>query len=100
YLFYVDLDCDASDPKAAGALEKVRELCLEFRLLGSYDIAAPRGEAPPRPERKERTEPAAPPAKAELPSSAKNWPKAARPTKPNGTVVRIRELAIGGDEFI
>jgi chorismate mutase/prephenate dehydratase len=103
YLFYADLDCDAKDPAAAGALERVRELCLEFRLLGSYDIASPRGEGPPRPERKARAPEAssAVPAKgAELPSSAKNWPKAARPSKPNGTVVRIRELAIGGDDFI
>jgi chorismate mutase/prephenate dehydratase len=102
YLFYADLDCDAKDPEAAGALERVRELCLEFRLLGSYDIASPRGETTPRVERKPRVPEAstAAPAKTELPSSAKNWPKAARPTKPSGTVVRIRELAIGGDGFI
>jgi chorismate mutase/prephenate dehydratase len=101
YLFYADLDCDAKDPAAAGALEKVRELCVEFRLLGSYDIAPPRGEATPRPApRKPETAPAAKSAAAELPSSAKNWPKAARPSKPNGTIVRVRELAIGGDGFV
>jgi len=106
YLFYADLDCDAREPTAERALERVRELCLEFRLLGSYDIAASpetaprerpgRGAAPPSPEAGRR----AAANTAELPSSAKNWPKAARPSKPNGTVVQIRHVAVGGDEFV
>jgi len=107
YLFYADLDCDARDPDAARALERVRELCAEFRLLGSYDIASPRAESATRAS--ERTskgarDPSAgagsPKAAADLPSSAKNWPKAARPSKPNGTVVRVRQVDVGGDGFI
>ncbi len=82
----------------------MRELCVEFRLLGSYDIAPPRGEAPPRESRQKKLDPGATTsaknAATELPSSAKNWPKAARPSKPNGTVVHIRQVAVGGDSFI
>ncbi len=101
YLFYADLDCDAREPGAAAALEKARELCAEFRLLGSYDIAPPKGEAPPRTaEKKDRAPLASAPKPTELPSSAKNWPKAARPSKPNGTVVRIHQVDIGGDDFV
>jgi chorismate mutase/prephenate dehydratase len=103
YLFYADLDCDAREPGAAVALERVRELCVEFRLLGSYDIAPPRGENAPRAERKSppvQATAVAPPSKAELPSSAKNWPKAARPSKPNGTIVRVRQVDVGGDGFV
>src|SRR6266566_2823031 len=104
YLFCADLDCDAKDPAAAGALERVRELCVEFRLLGSYDIAPLRGEALPRENWQKKLDPGATTSRksaaAELPSSAKNWPKAARPSKPNGTVVHIRQVAVGGDSFI
>src|SRR5262249_35932351 len=35
-----------------------------------------------------------------LPSSAKNWPKAARPSKPSGTMVKIRHVDVGGDDFV
>jgi chorismate mutase/prephenate dehydratase len=105
YLFYADLDCDAREATAAGALDRVRELCVEFRLLGSYDIA-PSRETPPGTERQRAPAPSPEPggrataSLAELPSSAKNWPKAARPSKPNGTIVRIRHVAVGGDDFI
>jgi 3-deoxy-7-phosphoheptulonate synthase len=105
YLFYADIDCDAADPSAAAALEKARALSSEFRLLGSYDIAAKaEGRAPvvhdaakaPSERRDAPTESGAP----ELPSSAKNWPKAARPSHPSGTRVRIRDVDVGGDEFV
>ncbi|HEX9294802.1 MAG TPA: prephenate dehydratase domain-containing protein, partial [Polyangiaceae bacterium] len=101
YLFYADLDCDARDAGTAAALEKARELCAEFRLLGSYDLAPSKGEALPRAAEKRDRAPAAPlPKPTELPSSAKNWPKAARPSKPNGTVVRVHQVDIGANDFV
>src|SRR5262249_32010467 len=87
---------------AAAALAKVRELCVEFRLLGSYDVAA----APARANEKGAPPRAAvapvPVADAEpkLPAAAKNWPQAARPTRPQGTRARVRQVEVGGDQFI
>ena len=83
--FYADIDCDANEPAAAAALEK-RGPFVGVRLLGSYDIAAKAdGRAPVVDATKSRpvqqhSLAVATTGGAELPSSAKNWPKAARPT--------------------
>ena len=102
YLFYADLDGDAGDARVANALQRARDVCAEFQLLGSYDIAAPSGERPTRvaPALGEATASVARVEPAPLPASAKNWPKAARPTRPKGTVVTVRQVAIGGDDFV
>jgi chorismate mutase/prephenate dehydratase len=105
YLFYADIDCDAREPSAAAALEKARAIASEFRLLGSYDIATTTEGREPA-AAKARTDAAAPPSASvatsgpELPSSAKNWPKAARPARPGGTRVHIRGVDVGGDDFV
>lgn len=116
YLFYADLDCDVADAVARAALDRVRALCSEFRLLGSYDVAGgaspegsarrPAGEAvgAPPPGLGPPTPNAAAPGVAgpstSLPSSAKNWPKAARPSRPSGTRVPVRNVEIGGERFV
>jgi chorismate mutase/prephenate dehydratase len=104
YLFYADIDGDAREPEAAAALEKARALSSEFRLLGSYDVAsAVEGRAPTHvasPGATSAESPTKPAAAPELPSSAKNWPKAARPSRPAGTRVHIREVEVGGDAFV
>jgi len=104
FLFYADIDCDASEPAAAAALEKARTHSSEFRLLGSYDVAGKaEGRAPVADVSKSQAgqQPrVATISGAELPSSAKNWHKAARPSHPTGTRVRIRDVDIGGDEFV
>jgi 3-deoxy-7-phosphoheptulonate synthase len=35
-----------------------------------------------------------------MPAGAKNWPKAARPSKPGGTQVRVGHTQIGGGDFV
>src|SRR5439155_5147538 len=35
-----------------------------------------------------------------MPSGAKNWPKAARTSKPGGTQVRVGNALVGGGEFV
>jgi chorismate mutase/prephenate dehydratase len=104
YFFYADIDCDAHEPSAAGALEKARALASEFRLLGSYDVAtkAERRDTSVEMARAQAATPSTGTAKSgpELPSSAKNWPKAARPTHPSGTRVRIGNVDVGGDDFV
>jgi 3-deoxy-7-phosphoheptulonate synthase len=99
YLFYADIDCDAGEPTAAVALEKARALSSEFRVLGSYDVAAnAEGRAPIATA--QATLRKAPSLAPELPSSAKNWPKAARRSRTGGTRVRIGNVNVGGDEFV
>jgi len=107
YMFYADLEGDAADPRVAAALAKVRESCTELRLLGSYDVAAPvekpAAVKPPAaalsPAVAMDGEP--PPAPANMPSAAKNWPRAARPSKPAGTQVRVgAAVVVGGADFV
>lgn len=97
YLFYADLDCDLRDERAAKALEVMRAETSELRVLGSYDVAGSSpAEASP-----DRTPPRATScALPELPASSKNWPKAARTHRPNGTRVPVRNVQIGGEDFV
>jgi prephenate dehydratase len=46
YMFFADLDAGAEEPAVAGALEGLRDICEEVRVLGSYRAARPaaRGE--------------------------------------------------------
>jgi chorismate mutase/prephenate dehydratase len=104
YMFYADFDGDAADPQIAAALAVMREACTEFRVLGSYDVASlnpaqqgdkPAAEPPrPQPAREGRT--SSPP----MPPGAKNWPKAARTSKPGGTQVRVGSALVGGGDFV
>jgi 3-deoxy-7-phosphoheptulonate synthase len=104
YLFYADLEGDAADANVAAALSRARDLCAEFRLLGSYDVAPLPGEN--RPPRADIAAPKVEPRVGSggevpaMPSAAKNWPKAARTSRPRGTVVTVRGVAIGGDDFV
>jgi chorismate mutase/prephenate dehydratase len=104
YLFYADLDGDVAHPRVAAALEKTRELCAEFRVLGSYDVASPSAAGADASRRAETPRVVVAggiaAASSELPASAKNWPKAARPHRPKGTIVTVRQVAVGGDDFV
>jgi 3-deoxy-7-phosphoheptulonate synthase len=116
YLFYADFDGDAADPAIAGALKTMRASCTELRLLGSYDAdrpadapdekrttamapeaGAPSAGAPPSPLRPTAKGASSPPP---MPAAAKNWPKAARPSHPGGTQIRIGGVLLGGGDFV
>lgn len=36
YIFFIDLEGHIEDPKVKKALERVKEICLDFKFLGSY----------------------------------------------------------------
>jgi chorismate mutase/prephenate dehydratase len=100
YLFYADFEGDAAEPRIAAALAAVRERCTEFRLLGSYDVASPEKVAPAMAhaalsDKGSARAPSLPPH-----PGAKNWPKAARASKPEGTQLRIGGTLIGGGDFV
>jgi chorismate mutase/prephenate dehydratase len=40
YLFYVDLEGHQEDPRVHSALEEIENLCVHFKLLGSFPCAA------------------------------------------------------------
>jgi chorismate mutase/prephenate dehydratase len=100
YMFYADFEGDADDSAVAAALAKTRALCTEFRLLGSYDVdtqakpAAPPRAAAPVPRTAGTSSP--PP----MPPAAKNWPRAARTSRPAGTQIRVGGALIGGGDFV
>jgi chorismate mutase/prephenate dehydratase len=100
YLFYADFEGDAGEAKIGAALEDVRALCTEFRLLGSYDVdmLEERPAAVPLPPA--RAVAAGAPAAPPMPAGAKNWPKAARPSKPGGTRLRVGGVLLGGGDFV
>ena len=106
YLFYADFDGDAEDAPIAAALSAVRARCTELRVLGSYDVDSGRGPAPRRPRLPRcpcscravaRLEASSPPP---MPAAAKNWPRAARTSRPGGTQLRIGDALIGGGDFV
>jgi 3-deoxy-7-phosphoheptulonate synthase len=100
YLFYADFEGDAGEAKIAAALEDVRALCTEFRLLGSYDVDLLEERPLPLPVSAVRTVPASAPTPPPMPAGAKNWPMAARPSKPSGTQLRIGGVLLGGGDFV
>jgi chorismate mutase/prephenate dehydratase len=107
YLFYVDFEGDAKDPKVAAALEKLRPHTTTLQVIGSYDSHksahhADKGAQSPKTvvEIASGTADAAGWNASLLPSSAKNWPKVARSANPAGTRVTLGGITIGGDEFV
>ncbi|APR84085.1 2-keto-3-deoxy-D-arabino-heptulosonate-7-phosphate synthase I beta [Minicystis rosea] len=100
YMFYADFEGDAVDARIAEAITSMRARCTEFRLLGSYDIAAPAEKRAPVLQKPVAATVTCTPAAPAMPAAAKNWPKAARPSKPAGTQVRIGPALVGGGDFV
>jgi chorismate mutase/prephenate dehydratase len=97
YMFYADFEGDVAEPRVQAALDEVRRACTELRVLGSYDVDAPEDRRAPAPPRATAS---TPPPPLSLPPGAKNWPKAARPSKPAGTQIRVGGVVVGGGEFV
>jgi 3-deoxy-7-phosphoheptulonate synthase len=101
-IFYIDFDGDVDEPNVAGALRELRSACKTLSVLGSYDahVGAPVGASETavrpsleRPPERRSVEPIAP--AVETP-----FPRVARPTKPDGTVLRVGNVRIGDGEFV
>ncbi|MHB8433137.1 MAG: 3-deoxy-7-phosphoheptulonate synthase [Candidatus Tyrphobacter sp.] len=101
-IFYVDFDGDVRDENVGRALVALRGACKTLCVLGSYDAhlgepvgasdAAVRPSLERVPERRS-VEPITP--LVESP-----FPRVARPTKPDGTVLRVGNVRIGDGEFV
>jgi chorismate mutase/prephenate dehydratase len=97
YLFYVDFEGDVSEPRIEQALGDLRAKTLNLQVIGSYSV----GLGPPRPDPVPTPPAAGRPPAPPLPASAKNYPKAARPARPQGTRVPLGSgTVLGGDDFV
>jgi 3-deoxy-7-phosphoheptulonate synthase len=102
YLFYVDLEGSTTESAVATALEALRQHTTSLQVLGSYGVADARearsplrGACAPA-----ETPPSPPPVPADA-AAAKNYPKAARSARPQGTRVPLGYgVVAGGDEFL
>ncbi len=94
--FYVDLEGDCEEERVKNALEKMRQHTTSFQVIGSYDIGTSRDEGTEAPRKVIVS--SAPKERPPLPTSAKNWPKAAR--KETTTRLSVGGVVLGGDEFV
>ncbi len=101
-IFYIDFDGDVTDPNVAKALAQMRGACETFTVLGSYDahVGEPVGasEVTVRPSLERAPERLAP--EPIVPQVETPFPRVARATKPDGTVLRIGNVRIGDGEFV
>jgi chorismate mutase / prephenate dehydratase len=118
YMFFVDFEGNAADPRTATALDELRAAALFVKILGSYPAKALR--APARPG-DVPGQPAAAPAPAQPESSPQDPAEmleavAAAPRPAGGrsrhyklvdraarqadTVIRVGDVLVGGDGFV
>jgi chorismate mutase/prephenate dehydratase len=109
YLFFIDIEGNADDPRTAAALDELRSAALFLKILGSYpakalraparagDVAA--GTAADRPA--EMLEAVAGVAAAPRPAPrSRQYKLVDRAARPADTVIRVGDLLIGGDGFV
>ena len=122
YMFFVDFEGNAADPRTAAALDELRAAALYVKILGSYPAKALR--APARPvgltaepagvtsEPPSRTEAsaqdpaemleavAATPKPATGRSRSRHYKLVDRAARQDDTVIAVGDLLIGGDGFV
>ncbi|HEY5350468.1 MAG TPA: 3-deoxy-7-phosphoheptulonate synthase, partial [Candidatus Lustribacter sp.] len=100
-VFYVDFDGDVDDANVAEAITALKRACKTLTVLGSYDAHAGepigRNDDPPRAlvELVREIAPA-PPVK---PMADSPFPRVARGSNPNGTMLQVGGVRIGDGEF-
>jgi len=107
YLFFVDFEGNAADPRTVAALDELRSAALYIKVLGSYPAKVLReparaGELPVPPESESAVEmleavAAAPPA---APRRSSHYKLVDRTARQNDTVVRVGDVLVGGDGFV
>ena len=109
YVFYIDFEGNVAEPRVENALVELRGATSFLKILGSFPIesrertaptvrtlAGGRGPAP-------ATGGAQPPAVArhiDADSPHKNYQLASRDTKNRDTIIKVRGVEIGGNEFV
>jgi chorismate mutase / prephenate dehydratase len=122
YMFFVDFEGNASDPRTAAALDELRSAALFVKVLGSYPAKALRaparlGDLPDRRadgDRRAGQQPDSGPSTGDPAEMLEAVVAAPRPTAPRSrhyklvdrearqadTVIRIGDVLVGGDGFV
>jgi len=115
YLFFLDFEGNAADPRTAAALDELRSAALFIKVLGSYPAKALRhqphlGELPGEPAggqlaRQDSDSPAdtLEAVAATLPPTAgksRQYRLVDRAARPADTIVRVGDVLVGGDGFV
>jgi chorismate mutase/prephenate dehydratase len=102
YLFYLDFEGNLADARVAQAMEKLRTTTTSLKVLGCYP-SQHRAKTPPGIEAfldaAQEIEPA-PEAPAQESDGQINYRLASRGNKPEDTVIRVRDVRIGGAGFV
>ena len=105
YLFFLDFEGNAADPRTAAALDELRSAALYIKVLGSYpakalrhrprpgDLPGPQGGESPA-DTLEAVAAQAPPARG-----SRQYRLVDRAVRQADTVVRVGDLLVGGDGF-
>jgi chorismate mutase/prephenate dehydratase len=109
YLFFVDFEGNAADPRTVAALDELRSAALYIKVLGSYPAKVLREPARtgeltvpgPGPGAVEMLEAvAAVPASASASRRSPHYKLVDRTARQADTVVRVGDLLVGGDGFV
>jgi chorismate mutase / prephenate dehydratase len=110
YMFFVDFEGNAADPRTAAALDELRSAALFVKVLGSYPAKALRaparpGEVPGQPaapaqqDQAEMLEAVAAAPRAEA-SRSRHYKLVDRAARQDDTVIRAGDVLVGGDSFV
>jgi chorismate mutase/prephenate dehydratase len=106
YLFFLDFEGNAADPRTAATLDELRSAALYIKVLGSYPAKALRhrarqGDLPARPgsespaDALEAVAAAGPP-----PRKSRQYRLVDRAARQADTIVRVGDVLVGGDGFV
>jgi len=103
YMFFIDFEGNVQQERTARALDELRIAALYVKVLGSYPAKATAGQAQaaglPEPDLQPPADDA-PPARSAAVHRSKQYKLADRASRPEDTVVRVRDLLIGGGSFV
>ncbi len=106
YLFFLDFEGNAAEPRTAVALDELRSAALYIKVLGSYPAKALRhparpGLVPGAPAEESAADAIEAVAAAPAPAAGRSrqYRLVDRAARPADTVVRVGDLLVGGDGF-
>ena len=107
YLFFLDFEGNAADPRTAAALDELRSAALYIKVLGSYPAKALRhrarpGELPDRQPGESPVDALEAVAAVEVPAGrrSRQYKLVDRAARQADTIVRVGDLLVGGDGFV
>ena len=106
YLFFLDFEGNAAEPRTAAALDELRSAALHIKVLGSYPAKALRHRARPGdlpgPQADESPADVLEAVAAEVPAArrSRQYRLVDRAARAADTVVRVGDVLVGGDGFV